>query len=157
VEQFADDFEAHGSCADNIQDVCIDMSASYHAGVQEHLPSATITFDEFHVVQLLTKAVDEVRRAEVKQLPELKRSRYLWLKDKRKWTRQQVLQHANLSRMNLKTHRATRITRKACARPSKPPPVLRRPIPLLNKCYSWAWRCRLEPMKQVAATVVVNF
>ena len=61
--------------ADNIQDVCIDMSASYRAGVQEHLPSATITFDEFHVVQLLTKAVDEVRRAEVKQLPELKRSR----------------------------------------------------------------------------------
>jgi len=59
------------------------MSASYRAGVQEHLPSATITFDEFHVVQLLTKAADEVRRAEVKQLLELKRSRYLWLKDKR--------------------------------------------------------------------------
>jgi len=109
--------------ADNIQDVCIDMSASYRAGVQEHLPSATITFDEFHVVQLLTKAVDEVRRAEVKQLPEFKRSRYLWLKDKR----QQILQHADLSRMNLKTHRATRI--KACARSSKPLTVLRRPKP----------------------------
>jgi len=106
VEQFADDLEAHGGCADNVQDVCIDMSASYRAGVQEHLPSATITFDEFHVVQLLTKTADGVRRAEVKQVSELKRSRYPRLEDKRKWARQQVLQHADLSRMNLKTHRA---------------------------------------------------
>jgi len=44
VEQFADNLVARGGCADNIQDVCIDMSASYRAGVQEHLPSATITF-----------------------------------------------------------------------------------------------------------------
>jgi len=115
------------------------MSASYRAGVQEHLPSATITFDEFHVVQLLTKAVDEVRRAEVKQLPELKRSRYLWLKDKR----QQILQHADLSRMNLKTHRATRI--KSLREIFQTAHSAEEAEALLNKWYSWARRCRLEP------------
>ena len=88
------------------------MPASKNTSPRRPLPS-----DEFHVVQLLTKTADEVRRAEVKQLPEPKRSRYLWLKDKR----QQILQHADLSRMNLKTHRTTRI--KACARSSKPPTV----------------------------------
>jgi len=33
----------------------MDMSASYQAGVCEHLPWAAITFDEFHVIQLVNK------------------------------------------------------------------------------------------------------
>jgi len=62
VAQFADALEAHGACAENIGAVCMDMSASYQAGVCEHRPWAAITFDEFHVIQLVNKAVDEVRR-----------------------------------------------------------------------------------------------
>jgi len=38
------------------------MSASYQAGVCEHLPWAAITFDEFYVIQLVNRAVDAVRR-----------------------------------------------------------------------------------------------
>jgi len=71
VAQFADALEAHGACAENIQRtsmrVCMDMSTSYQAGVREHLPWAAITFDEFHIIQLVNKAVDEVRRQEVKR------------------------------------------------------------------------------------------
>lgn len=156
VGQFTDDLEAHGGGADNIQEVCIDMSASYRAGVQEHLPAATITFDEFHVVQLLNKAVDEVRRAEVKQVPELKRSRYLWLKDQRRWTRRQILQHADLSRMNLKTHRAARI-KDSLREIFQTAHSAQEAEPLLNTWYSWARRCRLEPMKQVAATLKTHW
>jgi len=81
------------------------VPASKNTSPRRPLPS-----DEFHVVQLFTKTADEVRRVGVKQLPELKRSRYLWLKDKRKWTHQQVPPHADLSRMNLKIHRAACIT-----------------------------------------------
>ncbi len=77
VAQFADDLEAHGGCAENVRAVCIDMSASYRAGVDQHLPWAEVTFDEFHVIQLVNSAVDEVRRQEVKSTPSLKRSRYL--------------------------------------------------------------------------------
>ena len=63
VAAFADDLEAHGGCAENVRNVCIDMSTSYRAGVDTHLPWAAVTFDEFHVIQLVNKAVDEVRRA----------------------------------------------------------------------------------------------
>jgi transposase len=50
VEQFAEDLEAPGGCAENIRDICIDMSASYRSGVEEQLPWAKITFDEFHII-----------------------------------------------------------------------------------------------------------
>jgi len=76
VAQFADALEAHGACAENIRAVCMDMSTSYQAGVCEHRPWAAITFDEFHVIQLVNKAVDEVRRQEVERAPELRRTRY---------------------------------------------------------------------------------
>jgi len=57
--------------------VCIDMSTSYQARVCEHLPWAAITFDEFHIIQLVNKAVDEVRRQEVKRAPERRCPRYI--------------------------------------------------------------------------------
>jgi transposase len=152
VAHFADDLDAHGGCADNIQNVCIDMSTSYLAGVQQHLPGAAITFDEFHVVQLLNKAVDEVRRAEVKEVPELKRTRYLWLKDKHQWTRKQILQHADLARLNLKTHRAARI-KDSLREIFHTAGSAAEAEPLLEKWYSWARRSRLEPMKKAAKTL----
>ncbi len=152
VGAFADDLEAHGGCADNIKHVCIDMSASYRAGVQEHLPAADITFDEFHIVQLLNQAVDQVRRTEVKEVPALKGSRYIWLKDKHKWTRRQVLQHAELSRLNLKTHRAARI-KESLREIFQTAQSADEAEPLLKKWYSWARRSRLEPMKKAAATI----
>jgi len=82
VAQFADALEAHGACAGNSCAVCVGMSASYQAGVCEHLPWAAITFDEFHVIQLVNRAVDAVRRQEVKRAPERRRTRYIWLQDK---------------------------------------------------------------------------
>jgi transposase len=156
VAQFADDLEAHGGCAENIRDLCIDMSVSYTAGVREHLPWAEITFDEFHVIQLVNKAVDEVRRQEVKEAPQLKRSRYLWLKDKHAWSRKQILQFYDLSRTSLKTHRAYRIKESLREIFSTAGNAEEAEI-LLTKWYSWARRCRLEPMKQVAATLKAHW
>ena len=57
------------------------MSPAYRRGIREHLPDAHVTFDRFHVVQLLNDAVYKVRRAERREAPELKRTRYLWLKN----------------------------------------------------------------------------
>lgn len=152
VAHFADDLEAHGGCAENIRDLCIDMSASYIAGVTEHLPWANVTFDEYHVIALVNRAVDEVRREEVKHNPLLKRSRYVWLKDARKWTRAQLFAFHDLSRRGLKTHRAFRLKEAlrdifASARNAGQAAVL------LEKWYRWARRCRLEPIKRVAATL----
>jgi len=102
VAQFADALEAHGTCAENIGAVCMDMSASYQAGVCEHRPWVAITFDEFVVIQPVNKAVDEVRRQEVKRAPELRRTRYIWFKDKHAWSNRQKAPFAELKRRNLK-------------------------------------------------------
>jgi|APMed6443717190_1056831.scaffolds.fasta_scaffold38788_1 transposase len=152
VAEFADDLEAHGGCAENIGNVCIDMSTSYRAGADAHLPWAAVTFDEFHVIQLVNKAVDEVRREEVKSTPGLKRSRYIWLKDKRTWSPRQHAQFVDLRHLNLKTHRAFRI--KESLREIFHSATHREDAAvLLNQWYSWARRCRLEPIKQVAKTL----
>ena len=79
IAKFADDLEAHNGHASNIKQVCIDMSAAFIKGVTDNLPEAEITFDKFHAVKLVNDAVDKVRRAESKDRPELKRTRYLWL------------------------------------------------------------------------------
>ena len=82
VAAFADDLTAHGGDPAAIAEVCIDMSAAFIKGVTDNLPEASITFDKFHAVKVINGAVDQVRREEVKSRPELKQSRYVWLKTK---------------------------------------------------------------------------
>jgi transposase len=57
----------HGGSADRIAEVVCDMSGAFIAAVGESFENAAVTVDWFHVVQLFTKAVDEVRRAESRQ------------------------------------------------------------------------------------------
>jgi len=61
--------EEHGGDARNIAGVVADMSGAFIAGIKTHFENSEITVDWFHVVQLLTKALDEVRRAEAKTEP----------------------------------------------------------------------------------------
>ncbi len=152
VAQFADDLEAHGGCAENLTAACIDMSTSYRAGLADHLPWVNVTFDEFHVIPLVNRAVDEVRRQETKTNPQLKRSRYLWLKDRQDWTERQNRQDLDLKRLNRKTHRAFRI-KEALHDIFHHAPDRETAEPLLNQWYSWARRCRIEPIKQVALSL----
>ena len=49
------------------------------AATPGHQPQ--VVFDRYHVVAKANDAVDEVRRVEAKTRPELKRSRYSWLKN----------------------------------------------------------------------------
>ncbi len=81
VGAFADDLKAHGGDPARIEEVCMDMSAAFIAGAAAHLPQAEITFDRFHIVKIINEGVDEVRREEQKSRPELKQSRYVWLKN----------------------------------------------------------------------------
>ena len=61
-------------------------------GAAKSLPNAQITFDKFHVVKLINEAVDTVRQAEQKSRAELKKSRYLWLKNPRNLSERQRTQ-----------------------------------------------------------------
>lgn len=48
--------------------VAIDLSPTFTSFVNEALPQATLVHDKFHVVQLANRAVDSVRRSEIKGL-----------------------------------------------------------------------------------------
>jgi transposase len=51
----------------SIRAVSIDMSAGYEKAITQAVPDAQVCFDPFHVVQLASKAADQVRRDEYNQ------------------------------------------------------------------------------------------
>ena len=81
----------HGGCLFAIDGrdgatVAAFMSRAFITGVTEHLGEPDghqpqVVFDRYHVAAKAYEAVDTVRRAEAKTRPELKRSRYAWLKN----------------------------------------------------------------------------
>lgn len=74
VKRFASDFlAAHGGEPETrIAEVCSEMSPAFIRGVGGYPPSAKITFDRYHIIAELNRAVDEVRKAERKSRPELR-------------------------------------------------------------------------------------
>src|SRR5690606_20098436 len=81
LARFKDRLKDKGGDAQQIKTFCSDLSPAFIQGVQEHFPHAAHVFDKFHVMKLLNTALDEVRRQEQKNRPELKKSRYVWLKN----------------------------------------------------------------------------
>jgi transposase len=151
VAKFADHVDAHNSDASRIKEVCIDMSAAYIKGVTDNLTEASITFDKFHAVKLVNDAVDLVRRAEAKGRPELKKSRYLWLRNEPSLSADSRRQLAALTKLHLKTARAYQLRlafQEIYEQPSEPWGAL-----FLDRWYGWAIRSRLEPMKEAARTI----
>ena len=57
----------HGGRHPNIAEMVCNMSPAFLAAIADSLPSANVTVDWFHVVQLFTTAADEVRKTEAKQ------------------------------------------------------------------------------------------
>ncbi|MEB8487897.1 ISL3-like element ISAtc3 family transposase, partial [Acidithiobacillus ferriphilus] len=101
-EKFSEDLQAHGGSAEAITDVSMDLSPAFQKGAAEHLPNAEITFDRFHLMKLVNEAVDAVRKGEVLTQPNLKKTRWLWLKNdgnlkvKQKEKLQELLKDQNL-------------------------------------------------------------
>ena len=54
------------------------MSPAFIKGVHDNLPQAKITFDKFHILKLINEAVDQLRRAESKDNPLLKGTRFIF-------------------------------------------------------------------------------
>lgn len=151
VKAFKEDLEAHGGKADQIQEACLDMSAAFISGLKEHLPEAKLTFDNFHLMKLLGDAVDKVRRQEQPTHPELKGSRYVWLKNE--WNR---------SEEEAKTFEALRSSKLATVRATHMRSVfqdlfacdsIEEAQPLLKQWYFWATHSRIAPMIKAAKTI----
>jgi transposase len=76
IKEIADYIEIKGGNTEHISHVAIDMSPSFISGVMDFLPQAHIVFDKFHIVALLNKAMDELRKAERKEIEMLKGHKY---------------------------------------------------------------------------------
>ncbi len=103
---FLADFKAHGGQAAAVSDIAMDMSGAFQRGATETLPMAAITFDRFHVMKLVGDAVDQVRRAEAKERPELAGTRYHWLRNEEDLSPSDKAAVASLSSRNLRTAKA---------------------------------------------------
>jgi transposase len=152
VELFKDDLSKHHGDPEAIVDVSCDMSPAFIKGVEENLINAAITFDKFHVLKGLNEAVDEVRRQEQKDHPELKNSRYIFLKNPENLTDKQAnrLEDIKLKNLNLKTIRAYQIRLNFQELWLLPPDQAEA---FLKKWYFWATHSRIEPVKEAAYTI----
>ena len=136
--------------------VCCDMWAVYTDAIRESLPQATIVFDRFHVVQHLSRAVDDVRRETWRQLrgeerSAFKKTRWLWLKNPWNLSRQERTRLSALCRRNQPIVRAYYLKE-----------AFQRfwdyksegwSFPYLMKWLWWASHSRLEPFKKFARMI----
>lgn len=90
VEEALKEMEKRGAQREHIEKASIDLSPAYTSAVLKKLPNAQIVYDRFHLEQLLSKAVDEVRKIEQVEANELKKSKFIWLTNKINLTERQT-------------------------------------------------------------------
>ncbi len=113
VAAFKAFLEQHGGKSGHIVEVVCDMSPAFLAAIGETFEQANVTVDWFHVVQLFTKAVDEVRKAEAKHNTMPKALRWAVLKAADgKLTTKQAVALAELEATDLFTATAWQIKEK---------------------------------------------
>ena len=105
-----DQLEERGGDRSAISEATRDMASSHSLGCADAMPGAAQTVDRFHVMQLLTRALDRTRNAEAKSCEEKRRllrgAKYVWLKRPENLTGRQAETRASLASEHLLTARA---------------------------------------------------
>ncbi len=104
-------FEKHNGHRHAITQVSLDMSPAYQKGVMETCRNAQVVFDKFHVILNVNKAVDQVRRAEVRLggagvWEALHKSQWLWRKNPENLTASEAARLAGIDQQSLRTAKA---------------------------------------------------
>lgn len=141
-----------------IRAIAMDMHEPYMKATREHIPDwhRKIVFDRFHIMQVLTKAVDQVRRDENRELVaagdrSLVGSKYSWLYSKENLPTEYVDRFDQLRTSNLRTARAWAI--KESLRELWRYTKLGWAKKLWDRWHSWATRCQLTPIVRAAQTI----
>lgn len=152
VKRFKQDLVEHQGKAENITEICSDMSPAFIKGTRKNFPDAELTFDKFHIMKVLGDAVDEVRRAERKDRPELNRTRYIWLKNPKNLKKSELkkLEEMQIQNLNLETMRAYHIRLNFAELFQQP---LCKAEAFFNEWYNWASRSGLKPIERAAKTL----
>jgi transposase len=141
-----------------IKAVAMDMWEPYFQSTLEHVPAAAtkIVFDRFHIMQHMTKAVDEVRRSEHRRLraegdETLTRTKYLWLHSEENVPERHAAWFAELKTSKLQTARSWAIKESLRVLWSYQRKVGAQRF--WARWYFWATHSRLQPVIKVARLV----
>jgi transposase len=157
VEKFLDLLGAKR--CEQIELVSCDMAESIASAVSERCPNAVRCVDPFHVIQLATDALDEIRRevwndarrAGQKQVAKkLKGARFVLWKNAHRLTGRQRQKLAHIQQTNKPLYRAYLISQQLRE-------IYRvtyhEAVELLDAWLAWARRCRLPPFVKLAKTI----
>jgi transposase len=141
-----------------IEALAMDMWDPYVAATRAYVPDAPekIVFDRFHVVRLVTQAVDAVRRQEHKRLRKtgddrLAGTKHLWLANEENIPDWRRAEFAAIKNANLKTSRAWAL--KESLRSFWDYRYPKRAADYFRRWYFWATHSRLSPMIRAAKTL----
>ncbi len=151
IDSFVTDLCSHQGNAGQIKNVCCDLSPAFIAGVKSSLPQAQMVFDRFHIMKIINAAVDEVRRYESHENTELKKTRYIWLKNQQSLTAKQRNKLNSLKYEHLDTVHAYNIKlsfQKLFEQPNRESGEK-----FLKRWYYWATHSKLVPMVNAAHTI----
>lgn len=146
---------------DAIKLVSIDMSAAFIKGIRENLPQAEIVFDRFHVIQLLTAAVDEVRRSEMRQEESdhqhqaIKGSRYALLKNNYKLSTSDLESLAAIQKSNKRLYRAYLM--KEAFQDIYSVESAEQADRRFQRWSRWVLHSNIEPLKKMCRTVITHW
>lgn len=94
---------------EKVSTISMDMWKPYIATAEQSLPNASIVHDRFHLVKYLNEAIDKVRRREVKQHQDLKKSRYTLLKNPENLTEKQRIHFEAIADANYEVSKAWQV------------------------------------------------
>jgi transposase len=140
---------------ESIRAVAVDMWDPYEKSVRANLENAAekIVYDKFHVIAHLSKAIDEVRRAENAKLRKagddrLKGTRYGWLKNAVNMSNEERARFFAIRTSGLRTAKAWAMKFVVLSIWDYRYAGLARNT--FRRWYNWAVRSRLEPVIRVA-------
>jgi transposase len=157
VERFLDAL-GEQRCA-QIELVSCDMASWIAGPIAERLPNAVRCVDPFHVVQLATDALDEIRRevwnqarqaGQTQLARDLKGARFALWKNPENLTPRQKLKLAHIQKINQRLYRAYLLKEQLRQIYRVDPDEA---IGVLDAWLKWAWRCRLAPFVKLARTI----
>jgi len=147
--------------ANKLRAVSMDMTGGYAKSVLKHAPQATIVIDNYHVVALASKALDEVRREHWNELryagqadtaKQFKHDRWALLKNPDDLTDRQASTLAAIRAAGGKVARAWAM--KEMVRAIFAPGLTARAVDeLLDRLLARLSRCRLQPFIRLGRTI----
>ncbi len=144
----------------NLEGVSMDFWKAFITRAEKYAPQASIVHDKFHIMKYLNEAVDKVRRQENKDLKAqndttLVGTKYLWLKGKNNFTKQNRSDFRKLNKNQLGVGRAW--NRKELFRHFWDYKYEKPASDFFNKWYFSATHSRLKPIIDVAKMIKRHF